>query len=151
MHLVTDNATRAAALKTIRELLASGLAGNDCYDHDVFVVDAPTRELRDHAEVALDVLGAAFLKDNRASIRCELPRWVRAELGLDGPDAPELIVPLASRALPVSRAECEVEIRRAYPGQTADLILGAVFGPSGLDADGEVGVVAREALERTDR
>jgi hypothetical protein len=149
MHLVADNTTRKAALNTIRELIAAGLAGRDVYQPDVFIVDAPTRELRDHAEIALDLLGAAFLKDNRAAVRVELPAWVRAELKLDGPDAPQLVTPLASRALPVSRDECEAELRQHYPAGAADLILSAVFGPDGLNAGGHVGELAREAAERT--
>lgn len=104
MKLIFDNAAKKAALNTLRELLDSGLAGLDCYDHDIFVVDAPTRLQLDYADVALDILGASFRQVGAfgsppARIECHLPRWVRAELGLDSPEAPELIVPLASRGV----------------------------------------------------
>jgi hypothetical protein len=99
MHLMPDTATQAAAINTIRELIDAGLAGNDVYDPDRFVVDPPAREMRDNAEVALDCLGATFLRDNGQTIECLLPRWVRAELRLDGPNPPEMIVPLASRGV----------------------------------------------------
>jgi hypothetical protein len=106
MELVqaTDPAHKKAAIHTIRELIDGGFAGLDCYDHEIFVVDAATPEQRDNADVALDVLGASFRQvgpfgSPAVRIECHLPRWVRAEFHLDEPGAPELIVPLASRAV----------------------------------------------------
>jgi hypothetical protein len=106
MRLVNsaDRAQQAAAINTIRELLDSGIAGLDCYDTEIFVVDAPAKEIRDNADVALDVLGASFHRDGafgatRGVLQCWLPRWVRVELDLERRDAPRLIVPLASRAV----------------------------------------------------
>lgn len=100
----SDRAQQAAALHTIHELIDGGFAGLDCYDHQIFVVDAPTREQHDHADVALDLLGASFRQvgpfgGHASRLECHLPTWVRAELGLDRQGAPELIVPLASRAV----------------------------------------------------
>lgn len=104
MRLVTDNATEAAALNTLRELIGAGLAGVDCYDRTVFVVDVPTKGMRDNADVALDVLGSEMLKDGafgapKWALQARLKTWVSRELGLDRLGAPEIIVPLASRAV----------------------------------------------------
>lgn len=104
MKLVFDRATEAAAVNTLRKLIDQGFAGLDCYDASIFVVDAPTDELRDYADVAIGVLNGQFHRDGaygapKRCLQAQLPSWVRAELGLDGPDAPELIMPLASRAL----------------------------------------------------
>jgi hypothetical protein len=103
MKLTTDRPAQAAAINTLRELIATGLAGLDCYDPDIFVVDAPD-EQRDHADVALDNLGAMMLRDgafgiHRRVLQCRIPEWVRAQLDLNRVDAPQLIVPLASRAV----------------------------------------------------
>lgn len=92
---------RAAALSTLRDLIRQGFAGLDQYDDTRFVVDAPQAFLEE-AEVALDALGAHFLKTappgvtpNHVSVL--LPSRARDELGLDAADAPRLNVPLASR------------------------------------------------------
>lgn len=85
------------AIRILRILIECGMAGLDCYDHASFIVDLPPGEQRDSAEIALDCLGAIHeLEGTR--FRCELPGFVRTELGLDGPYAPELLMPLASRA-----------------------------------------------------
>ena len=102
MHLVPDN--NAEALATLKELIAEGLAGNDVYQAEIFCVDTPDPEQRDQAETALDQLHASFHKNGaygapRSVIQCRLPRWVRAELGLDERNAPTVVVPLASRGL----------------------------------------------------
>lgn len=102
MRLLPDNTTRAAALNTIRELVNNGYAGHDCYDPDRFVVDTASKEMRDNAEVALDQLGATFLRDNGQSVVCLLPRWAWAELG---GSLPEIVVPLASRGVGARMAE----------------------------------------------
>lgn len=109
-----DRAVQVAAINTVQELMDAGLAGLDCYDHEIFVVDAPP-EQRDLADVALDNLGATFRQVGPfgavpTRLECHLPRWVRAELRLDVTGAPELIVPLASRA--VTRRE---ELRMVDP------------------------------------
>lgn len=103
MKLVFDNAAKAAAMNTLRELMACGLAGNDCYDPDIFVVDAP-QDQRDLADVACDILGGSFHRDGAfgapvGALQVRLPHWARVELGLDRRDAPTLIVPLASRGV----------------------------------------------------
>lgn len=103
MKLAADNTTEAAALNTLRELIAAGLAGVDCYDHDIFVVDAP-QAIRDNAEVALDQLRADFHKDGafgapKNVLQARLPQWAVRELRLDRLGAPQIVVPLASRSV----------------------------------------------------
>lgn len=127
MKLVTatDRAQQAAAIHTIQELIDGGFAGLDCYDHEIFVVDAPTEGQRDHADVALDLLGASFRQvgtfgGKPVRLECHLPRWVRAEFRLDEPGAPELIVPLASRA--VIRRE---QLRQLDPTASEATLMGA--------------------------
>ena len=104
MKLIHDRAAQSGALNTIRELIQSGHAGLDCYDRDIFVVDPFDQAMRDHADIALDVLGGEMIRDGaygtpKSMLQCRLPRWVRAELELDRLGAPEIVVPLASRAL----------------------------------------------------
>lgn len=113
MHLTNDRASQSAALKTIRELITCGIAGLDCYDRDVFIVDAATAEIRDNADVALDVLGAEMIRDGaygapKAMLQCRLPHWVRIEFGLDGISPPLIIVPLASRGVGDTRSAREL-------------------------------------------
>lgn len=134
MKLVTDRATQAAALNTIRELIAAGLAGLDCYDRDIFVVDAPTAEIRDNADVALDHLGAQMIRDGaygapRSMLQCRLNTWVRRELDLDRLGAPEIVVPLASRGLMsgTERAELQSGLEfktSAYVNRAIDQVMG---------------------------
>lgn len=104
MKLIYDRAAQAGALNTIRELIACGFAGLDCYDRDIFIVDAATQEIRDNADVALDVLGGEMIRDGaygapKSLLQCRLRPWVRAELELDRLGAPEIVVPLASRSV----------------------------------------------------
>jgi hypothetical protein len=103
MRLIFDNAAKRAALNTLRELIAAGLAGNDCYDPELFVIDAP-KEQRDLGDVACDILGCEGYRDGafghpRQHFLCRLPYWVRVELGLNEKDAPQIVVPLASRGV----------------------------------------------------
>src|SRR5690242_8125131 len=84
MRLIYDRAAQKAALRTIQELIDCGLAGLDCYSHDIFVVDPPDQTIRDRADVALDILGAEFHRQGaygapRGMLQCRLPHWVRAE------------------------------------------------------------------------
>jgi hypothetical protein len=100
VSLRSDPALEQAALVTVRELMAAGLAGLDAGDDQLFAVDAPA-EQRDLAEVALDHLGASFLRDGAYGVQlqilmCLLPRWVRAELELDEPGAPRLQLPVTA-------------------------------------------------------
>lgn len=87
-----------AALRILRTLIEAGMAGLDCYDHSSFIVDLPFGEQRDSAEIALDCLGAIHHPEG-SRLRCELPGFVRDELGLDTPGARELLMPLANRAV----------------------------------------------------
>ena len=113
MRLLHDRAAQAAALNTIRELIAAGVAGLDCYDRDIFIVDATTQEIRDNADVALDVLGGQMIRDGAygapaSMLQCRLPYWARLELDLERLGAPEIIVPLASRSVGETRAAREL-------------------------------------------
>lgn len=134
MRLVFDRAAQKAALKTIRELIDAGLAGNDSYQHEIFVVDAPP-EQRDLADVALDILGASFHRpgafaSQRHVLQCQLPHWVRAELDLDKPDAPKLVTPLCSSALARAEHRMDVEYARSLQAAaSANTVLDVVFGP----------------------
>lgn len=134
MHLVSDRATQAAALNTIRELIAAGIAGLDCYDRDIFCVDAPTQEIRDNADVALDQLGAQMIRDGaygapRAVLQCRLNTWVRRELDLDRLGAPELVMPLASRGSMSGEERLELQTgmelkSAAYVNRAIDEVMG---------------------------
>lgn len=131
MRLVFDRAAQKAAINTIRELIDAGLAGNDCYQHEIFVVDAPQVQ-RDLADVALDILGApqyrqGAFRSERHVLQAQLPHWVRVELDLDKPGAPEIVVPLCSRAVEMYERERETSLQMAANVNRA---CDAVFGPA---------------------
>jgi hypothetical protein len=104
MPSTIDDPPWKMALETTRELIAAGVAGLDAHDDDIFVVNPPSRQIRDEADIALDLLSAEFHRDGafgapREALQCRLPAWVRRELRLDEPDAPRISLPLASRGL----------------------------------------------------
>jgi len=99
--MTITTAARDAALETLVDLMGQGFAGLDCHDDTRFVVDAPEPFLT-AGENALDDLGAYFLQTTPLGVKAAhvaalLPSRVYLELGLDAPDAPKLMVPLASR------------------------------------------------------
>lgn len=88
-------------LNILRTLIRQGYAGVDQYDDNRFVIDAP-EPFRTQGEDACDEVGASFVKTAPPGVRsaqvvCILPSRVYMALGLDEPDAPRLMVPLASR------------------------------------------------------
>lgn len=92
---------REQALETLLDLMGQGFAGLDAYDDSRFVVDAPEPYLT-QGEDALDDVGAHLLSTARLGVKptyiaALLPGRVFLELGLDAPDAPRIVVPLASR------------------------------------------------------
>lgn len=92
---------REAALETLVTLIGQGYAGLDQYDESRFVVVAP-EPFQTEGEDALDDLGAYFFKTDpigvpTSHVSAVLPTRVFLDLGLDAPDAPRVVTPLASR------------------------------------------------------
>lgn len=91
---------REAAVAFIRGQIDDHLAGLDSYDSTILVLDAHPFEAV-WANRALEIVGIVLDKRMWAGAiryRAIVEADVRAELGLDGPDAPTLVEPLASRA-----------------------------------------------------
>lgn len=97
---------REQALETLVDLMGQGFAGLDQYDESRFVVHAPDPFLT-AGENAIDDLGGYFLTTSAPGVRPShvaalLPGRAFLELGLDAPDAPRIMVPLASRRAEVA-------------------------------------------------